>query len=141
MSQKQGNQRSMGVRNYSRLLLRERWIFFESNAFAFCTNLKCFCLTIRSMSKGMFRECSALETIEIPSSIDCIPEAAFLKCRSLKSLSLPYSVTSIGKYAFLDCESLQKVTHRDDIELNYGCYNRTPLDPSWEDTHPVSPRK
>lgn len=60
-----------------------------------------------SSSKGLteimertFYNCSALETVLLPSTIEEIGSNAFSGCSSLKSLTLPASVTSIYDNAF-----------------------------------------
>lgn len=112
----------------------------DSNVFAYCTNLEHFdCLqSFCLMSKGMFRGCSSLKRIIVPNNITEIPEASFIECSSLKEVILPGTLRTIGKYAFLDCGSLTSILVPEDTVLEYGCFNRTPLDSSWKKSHPIS---
>lgn len=56
-----------------------------------------------------FRGCTALESINIPSSFRTIPAYAFYGCSSLKEISFPYGVATIGDQAFQNCTSLESV--------------------------------
>ncbi|MDE6824316.1 MAG: leucine-rich repeat protein [Duncaniella sp.] len=56
-----------------------------------------------------FRNCSALQSVDIPSSVTSIGDEAFIFCDSLQSVDIPSSVTSIGNSAFSWCDSLQSV--------------------------------
>lgn len=80
-----------------------------------------------------FSECSGLETVHIPSSVENIGEKTFYGCSSLTTLVIPDSVTSIGKSAFRGCTSLtsltipKSVTDIDPYGLEWGrdCPNLT----------------
>lgn len=80
---------------------------------------------------AMFRNCTSLESVVLPSGLEYIGEAAFegcpikkiilpeslktinfdafKKCQNLEELVIPNSVESINPGAFLDCSSLQSV--------------------------------
>ena len=57
-----------------------------------------------------FEGCSGLTSITIPSSVTEIGGAAFKGCSSLTSLTIPSSVTSIGSYVFENCSGLTSIT-------------------------------
>lgn len=63
-----------------------------------------------------FRDCTALETIELPQNIKLIDSALFTGCSSLKEVSIPDTVTEIKHNAFKGCTSLKKVVLGDNIE-------------------------
>ena len=54
----------------------------------------------------VFKNCSNLTSITIPSSVTSIGSSAFSGCSGLTSVTIPEGVTSIGSYAFLGCSSL-----------------------------------
>jgi len=60
--------------------------------------------------------------VDIPSEIEGFPvtaigEKAFFECTILESVSIPDSVNSIGKYAFYMCNKLEQVTLSNSIEV------------------------
>ena len=56
-----------------------------------------------------FNGCTALESVEIPSSVIHIWEAAFQNCSSLTEVTIPENVESIGDNAFYGCSNLKKI--------------------------------
>lgn len=56
--------------------------------------------------RGMFSNCSSLETVRLPQWIDRIQEGDFMFCKSLSEISIPDSVTEIEHWGFLKCEKL-----------------------------------
>ena len=59
-----------------------------------------------AIGNDVFRENTALTSIEIPNSVTSIGEGAFAYCSGLTSVVIPNSVTSIGNYAFYNCENI-----------------------------------
>jgi hypothetical protein len=66
----------------------------------------CFHTHDNIISSHMFRGCTALTTITLPSSAISIAIYAFQGCSSLTSIDLPNSITSIAGSAFADCIGL-----------------------------------
>lgn len=62
-----------------------------------------------TIGKYMFKDCSSLYSIILPSSLIKIEDFAFLGCVSLKSIRVPKSVKEIGKTPFSYCLSLEKI--------------------------------
>ena len=68
--------------------------------FSGCTKLKEVTL-YANPSQYMFENCTALETINIPSSaVTEIGYGSFQGCSALKTIEIPSFITSIGSYAF-----------------------------------------
>lgn len=67
-----------------------------------------------SMGKWLFhpafRNCTSIESVILPDSIDCIVEYNFSGCTNLKSIQLSKSITSIEKGSFENCRSLKEIT-------------------------------
>ena len=74
----------------------------DSNAFAYCRNLKTLNLpsSLRSIGKEAFFANFSLESLVIPNSVVSIGDYAFQYGRSLRSVHIGDAVTSIGKRTF-----------------------------------------
>ena len=57
-----------------------------------------------------FSGCTALTTINIPSSLTTIDTYTFQKCTSIVTMTIPEGVETIGQSSFKNCTSLQKVS-------------------------------
>ena len=64
---------------------------------------------ITTIGSNTFRDCLALEQVEIPPSINKIGSYAFMDCRSLESFIVPSTVKFIGAHAFNGCISLKDI--------------------------------
>lgn len=62
-----------------------------------------------TIGKYMFKDCSSLYSIILPSSLIKIDDFAFLGCVSLKSIRIPAKVKEVGKTPFSYCFSLEKI--------------------------------
>lgn len=80
--------------------------------------------------EGMaFNECFALESIEIPGSVERIPEQTFVSCTNLKNVKLGEGIKSIGESAFDQCISLRRITIPESLEeMGRGAFMRTGLE-------------
>jgi len=65
---------------------------------------------VTSIGEYAFSGCSALTSVEIPSSVTSIGQSAFRGCSGLTSVVIPSRVTSIGKWAFFGCSGLTSIT-------------------------------
>ena len=97
---------------------------------------------IKSLPEGVFYNCTALESFEVPSSVETVDKNIFSGCTNLKSISfkegcaieeisesafsgmsslesfeVPDSVRIIGKSAFEGCSNLASVTFADTSNL------------------------
>ena len=80
----------------------------------------------------VFRDCSGLTSLTIPSSVTSIGNNAFDGCSGLTSLTIPSSVTEIGNCAFTGCSGLTSLTIPSGVTsigwyVFYGCSGLTSL--------------
>lgn len=64
-----------------------------------------------------FSDYTALEEMELPSTLTGIGYNAFQRCSSLKEVKVPESVTWIGRFAFSECTSLEKINFPDSLVM------------------------
>lgn len=69
---------------------------------------------IRVIGNGAFKNCEALEEIDLGDEIEFINREAFRGCKSLKSITFRENVRKIGESAFRDCISLKT------LDASYG---------------------
>lgn len=92
----------------------------DGNAFAYCTSLN----TINIPSKlnvigdAAFYECRSLKNIKLNENITQIYRMAFYNCSSLKKINLPKKLTSIGEETFIGCSLLQNIEYNGDKANN-----------------------
>lgn len=90
-------------------------------AFSNCASLESVVfadnITLTSIAGSMFDQCTALTSIEIPSSVTAIEGLAFTWCTSLQSITIPSGVVSIGDDAFCNCTTLESVDFGDHSKL------------------------
>ena len=73
----------------------------DSAAFALCPNLRSVVLpsSVTKIGKCAFQYSTNLQKVVLPDSLTTIPDRAF-ECTAIESISIPSKVDSIGKYAF-----------------------------------------
>ncbi len=71
---------------------------------------------------NVYRECTNLTSVTIPSGVTSIGEAAFVECTALTNVTIPDSVSSIGRTAFYGCSGLTGITIPDSV-TNIGSYS------------------
>lgn len=84
----------------------------KSQAFYGCKLLKTLDWSespITAIGYEAFRECSALQQVDIPATVNAVGERAFRDCDALTTVTLSDSVTSIGTQVFYDCDALTSV--------------------------------
>jgi hypothetical protein len=64
---------------------------------------------LTSISSNAFRDCDAITSVKLPSTLTRIDECAFMYCGALKSIEIPSGVTIIKDDAFYFCQSLESV--------------------------------
>ena len=72
-----------------------------------------------------FENCYALETINLPESIEFMDEGVFFKCLSLKNLTFPQSMKKLPVQVCQLCEKLEWVKLPDNLEeISYGAFQK-----------------
>ena len=71
--------------------------------------------TVTEIGHGAFVNCTTLESVTIPDSVEYIGDVAFAST-NIKSLVIPERVTYIGDYAFEYCHNLESVTIPEGVE-------------------------
>ncbi|MCB6272135.1 leucine-rich repeat domain-containing protein, partial [Bacteroides cellulosilyticus] len=107
------------------------WVAYNGDAATFygCSSLKK--ISIRedsSFVSNMFAGCTALEEVELPSSISRLSEyktgSMFNGCSSLRNITLPSDMTEIGGNMFLNCISLEELDIPATVTtIGYGATN------------------
>ena len=65
---------------------------------------------VKSILGEAFYQCTTVETVTIPNSIELIGNFSFKDCTNLTSINIPDSVETIGICAFEYCEKLTNIT-------------------------------
>ncbi len=89
--------------------------------------------TIQGVSEigaNVFMQCTSLQQVILPGSLEVIPENTFRECRSLTDVTIPEGVLRTGHLSFYLCESLETITFPDGFEevgdqSFYQCDNLT----------------
>ena len=72
---------------------------------------------------AMFRNCTSLESVILPSTLEYIGEAAFEGC-PIKSILLPNSLKTINFDAFKNCKDIEELVIPNSVEsINSGAFN------------------
>lgn len=67
--------------------------------------------TVKTIGTNTFNGCSALKTIILPDEVSIASTAGiFRNCTSLEAVKIPSGMASIGNFCFENCSSLSKVT-------------------------------
>ena len=84
---------------------------FGDNVFKDCTTLKQIIIpsSVKEIGATAFYGCTDLISVTIPDSVTSIGESAFCNCSSLSCISIPDKITVIGGGAFSGCDSLTRV--------------------------------
>ena len=95
------------------------WSRIPSNCFYNCKGLTSVTLTSTSLTElpaGVFRGCTALETVDLPASITKICTQAFYGDTLLESVAIKPGLVEIESTAFQDCSSLKSITFPNSLE-------------------------
>ena len=64
---------------------------------------------VREIGNHAFFNCTRIEEIKLPSTIDEIGTSAFTYCEQLKKINIPQTVKGIRSFAFFKCTSLENI--------------------------------
>ncbi len=83
--------------------------------------------TVDEIEECAFKDCTALHSVELYEGFKTIPDNMFENCTSLEYIKLPSSLEFIGKYAF-SCSGLKEMVLSENISYVkqdpfYGCEN------------------
>lgn len=83
-----------------------------SGAFYNCTNLKRATLPegLTAIGANCFRECSKLESIDLPATVGSLGNLAFYNCKALTAIVIPEGVETIPRSLFANCSALTSAT-------------------------------
>lgn len=83
-----------------------------SGAFYNCTNLKRVTLPegLTAIGANCFRECSKLESIDLPATVGSLGNLAFYNCKALTAIVIPEGVETIPRSLFANCSALTSAT-------------------------------
>ena len=76
---------------------------------------------ITSVGDYAFFQCTKLESVSLPDSVDLIGAHAFEKCTNLSLINIPSQVESIQEYAFAECKALTSFTIPDGVTTIDTC--------------------
>ena len=64
---------------------------------------------VTSIGKTAFRNCTELEHVHFPETLEVIDQRAFMGCTKLESLEIPSSLSSMASYSFADCNNIRQI--------------------------------
>ena len=104
-----------GCNALENVALNSSIVALEKNVFAECSNLQKVTMpnSVESIGNRCFYGCSLLEQFKIGENVKTIGGLAFGYCSSLKDLIIPQSVTYVGTNAFYGCGALTNVVIAD----------------------------
>lgn len=92
-----------------------------------CAGLREAVILNRSVSGGMFANCTSLSSVSFGDNVISVGGESFFNCKSLATLNFPESVAIIGDGAFFGCTGLSDVIFHSpntDFEGDIGNYHK-----------------
>ena len=109
-----------GYDNLESITIPNTMFSIGKHAFSGCANLKTIIFAedskIITINEGAFENCSKLEDLSLPNSLEEIKNSAFSNCTSIDEITIPNSTISIGKDAFTHCFNLKNLTLSNSLE-------------------------
>lgn len=106
--------------------------WFRGKDFASFREFKAFeSIRLIALGEAWFQNCTNLQHIELPSTLQLIGALAFNNCALLDELVIPASVTTIGAEAFTGCAQLKSITFKSNnpaILIDYNVFGGLPED-------------
>ena len=96
-------------------------------AFFYATELKSVTFApnskLKTIGEQAFSDCTNLETIELPNSVDSIGVNAFVLCENLKKITIPTGLRKLSRSTFMSCFNLMKVKFPETLkEIDETCF-------------------
>lgn len=79
---------------------------------------------LKTINRGTFKNCTSLEEIHLPESVNKLGNGIFEGCTSLKEVTLPTQLKTISASTFKDCSSLAHI----DLSINVNSIKREAFD-------------
>ena len=98
-----------GQTNLISVTIPEGWTTVTgTGVFKNCSSLQTVNLpeSFKNIEREMFYGCASLANIIIPKNVEHIGDMAFQNCTELQSVTLPNSITKVGAFAFRNCKKL-----------------------------------
>lgn len=97
-----------------------------NGVFENCSNLEKVNLAegISLLSENCFKNCTALEEVKFPQSLESIDHSAFENCIKLTSIDLPTGIQYIDDDCFSGCTNLEQIMIPDSVErISYRAFS------------------
>ena len=78
------------------------------------------CINLNHIGESWFKDCTKLQGIELPSTIENIGKQAFYNCTLLDDVVIPDTVSVIGDEAFRKCANLRIITFLSNTPATLG---------------------
>ncbi|MBR5332853.1 MAG: leucine-rich repeat protein [Muribaculaceae bacterium] len=78
------------------------------------------CVNLNYIGESWFKDCTKLQGIELPSTIDSIGKYAFYNCALLDNIVIPDSVKVVSDEAFRKCSNLRSITFKSEKPATLG---------------------
>ena len=83
---------------------------------------------ITTLSEGVFQNCTKLESVTLPDTLQEIYKGTFTHCTSLETCDIPQSVTTINPQAFDGCTKLVGEINLPNLtSLSWGAFRNTAI--------------
>ena len=94
---------------------------FQAKEFVTFRDFKAFeCINLNHIGESWFKDCTKLQGIELPSTIENIGNQAFYNCKLLDDVVIPDKVSVIGGEAFRKCSNLKSLTFKSATPATLG---------------------
>ena len=136
-----GKNACYGQHSLKSLTLSNDILYIQPGAFANCINLKKIILNSKLRTLGETNETakgtplflknhylgvfanSAIESIDLPESLEIIGDNTFRGCGNLKTIKLPNRIKKISNYCFFNCQRLEQILFPKELyEIENGAF-------------------
>lgn len=83
--------------------------------------------TVIYIGEAAFKKCHFLQSISIPNGVNQIKKETFRECTNLASIILPNSLETIGLYAFAQCKTPQTVKIPRGCDVDSTAFNNSEI--------------